>query len=349
MTLLVPSSAYEPPWEDLLGEAYDAAEGTGGSNGAMPWPRLFLALATAVNHLAARPRIIPARTLAYALAPGTDDNWAVRWRQRYRSTQNGTELQARVVAAPAVTTAVAPAYSWDGGVTARRWDRRSAAATESEVEPITGLLGEIISSSVSRNAVQTIGLSTNDRLRLCGLALWETPRSVLDTGSTDTLLDYARFVGGRPVTDADWAAMLGAFRALWERWQKHLVAHTIDDQAAPHSYTPNAWVNLLDNTVVAWGAETPGWPLDLYLCGSMSETTVPVTVHAYASSASAGKLRLITSIDSVDINPIGAVGWYTATVNADPAIQTEKLDVHISGDAVNPCEVWSICAWVYRG
>src|SRR3990167_5395908 len=264
--------------------------------------------------------------VALSLSSTADDNWATRWFYRYRSTQNGTQLEMRAACAPAGVAATAPAYSWDAGATPRRYDRRSTAPAEEDIVPLTGGLGEVVDAAVTRDTLISAYLSTNDSLRLCGAVLWETARRALDTATADTLLDPGRFAGGRPVTDADIAALLAAYRELYETG-KHLVAHNVDNQAAPHSRTPATLRNLHDQTVSAYSATSPGWPLDVYRCGANSLATIPITVHVFAASTGAGTVPLETSVDSVDIAIAGGGTWYTDTVHADPTIETEKLDV----------------------
>ena len=345
MTLLRPPYSYPPPREQLL------AAPIGGSpscNGAMPRAEYVLLLAEAMNHLLAWGRVIPAHAVSLANSDNKDEGNAVLWRTRYRAGPNGTRLRGRVALAPATTVATAPDYSWDAGGTPRRWEVRAASPVDTDVVPATGYASELVGTSTA-NTVTDVALSTDDNIRVCGWSLWEPPIQVLDTAS-DVCVDYlSRFAGEQPIYDADVAELLGTYRKLYEQAHKHLIAHVVDDGSAPLTRTTASLANLLDQSVTTYGADTPGWPLDVRYCVSASQTEVPVTVAIYASCpGGTGEVDVSTSADNTSV-AVTAEQWYEVTLNADAQAATEKLDIMFLGDGANPCKVWAVSAWIYLG
>lgn len=134
-----------------------------------------------------------------------------------------------------------------------------------------------------------------------------------------------------PIYDARRETMYELATKLWKRGAAQLINWTVDDQSSPRLTAFGTARNLIDNTSITVGADTPGYVLDLRYCRTLARDTVPCVLAVYgkmSTGADTGQVKILDStgstIGSVSITSTTA-RWHTAVV--DMPATNEKFDL----------------------
>lgn len=147
------------------------------------------------------------------------------------------------------------------------------------------------------------------------------------------------YAQGTPLLDTDRQELIAGARLAWKRQAAPLYSWTCNDHTTPRTMSSTTAKNLIDNSSTAVSGATPGVTLDLRVRSTIARTTVPCTMHVYASAVDEGSVILKDSGGATvcTVTFDGALAWESTTFNL-PATRA-KYDLHYvsasPGDAVS--------------
>lgn len=160
----------------------------------------------------------------------------------------------------------------------------------------------------------------------------------------DTTVDHYTAPGhpvGSPILDGHRGDLLPAWTALMAD-NANAGWHWCVDEA-PVTRTSATYANVMDQTITAHAASSPGVTIDLTGRNTYARATVPFVWAVYASGTGASgtaKVKLVNAGgDVVAITTITTAGWYATTVNLATAEQ--KLDLMLACDGISTTSLYA--------
>ena len=254
-------------------------------------------------------------------------------RGRFRTSPNCDLVIARHILLPVddtTTNAPNPRMFWTVGGVAQATlyaagPRVSAGAT---VVPDEFVYVDQIWDLAGATTYEAV-LNQTDKLRCIGVTVYELLRDTLDT-ATDEAVDHTTPLSAQPIFDREAADVFQAIGRLYDRQSTNFVSWTVPSTTA-RTTTSASYVNVLDTSISAVGANNPGWKVDPRYHGlwhtlnaGTSRETVPIVLAAYLATSNAGQTVTVALCDANNTTaaPIATVTRTGATTGAWVATTT---------------------------
>lgn len=333
-------------------------------NGKYPDAWLHNDLAAQCNHAA---RFLTKEVFTYSVPlvdmPNSSGSDRDRWRFSWRSGPYARYLWAHVIAIgpqeyggadPTVLiTILDGAASTVGTMEMHVGSAFTASETPSALSTATLLLGSGGAPVELTADTEYFGVVTDqNQARVVAITIFET--------SIDATIanGYTPMVSaGSPIFDTDRSTIATMARNMWKQGAAHLLNWTVDVQASPRTTTSATEVNLIDTALTgagAYGANAPGFVLDLSNRTRVSGTGIPITVKAYASKGTGDGTVLLcadTSDTLAQVSVTGAAAWYSTTATIDTSFFGDLANAlcHLSfNSAGGTCSVYAVSVYQYE-
>lgn len=202
---------------------------------------------------------------------------------------------------------------------------------------------------VEPDATYAFELHTSDRARVISAVLYEQPRLTLDNAS-DVSVPSGTLYYDAPIYDAP----LGALNSLQISMHKRGGASLLRwaNQLAVIR-TANTYANLLDQTVTAWSANSPGWYVWPQYRGTLANTDVTCKAWWYGRSSTTDQTVYLKFIRTgADIHEFftasASNGYHCATVSLPGTVSSDKVDVLIKGAGVQIADISVSALGIYE-
>lgn len=301
------------------------------------------ALASQINFLLGyRKRRLFTKSIrpADALAVFTTDR--ITWAGRSYISPNATTVRCRMVLAAAEEghNSGGPQFYWetknvDTGATTNQathvWSSLVPAGTGRNPEDLAVVTQDW---NLTPRDTYEFGLHVASGCRPVGCSIYEVPRLTLDTAS-DLYMDPRPFAARLPIHDPWILNLLLRTETAWQELGAQHIAWCVN-QDAPITRTSTSGANLMDQTVTAWAASSPGWKAYVKNRGSHDSNNVAAVFAARAKvSAGTGTIELHKDTSGTPIASLSITGtttaWVSTTVNLDAGQTSEKYDILIKG------------------
>jgi hypothetical protein len=146
--------------------------------------------------------------------------------------------------------------------------------------------------------------------------------------------------------------------AVLQKGAAHIFNWTVDNGASPVTNSTSTPKNIIDTSITAVAAASPGWTLDLRNRGRLSTPDVPVVMNVYASVSAqnfltdAGIMLVDSSGTAVmSITGSGASAWSTTpawyTVTGTLPATVEKYDLMLYSNDLAGFDVYAVSLYQY--
>lgn len=211
---------------------------------------------------------------------------------------------------------------------------------------------EIDGDDFADDTAYWLQLYIDDYARVQGMSAYEV-------GSLDGTVDDAvtgavdpRFVAGQPITDDQRLAIAAAQTEIIRTCRQPLWTWSVYDDTAPHAVTGTTATNLIDLASTSVSAASPGVYVNNQYHNTVSRTTVPCVIAAYAKSATLGggtesALRLQDGSATHTVK-VTHEGWYTFTANLSVSAANKWDVLGVSDHANRTISLWAIDVFEYE-
>jgi hypothetical protein len=192
--------------------------------------------------------------------------------------------------------------------------------------------------------------STLSNLTIVAYAIYEIPRTKLDTDNDNLVLPTDVYAVGAPILDRDIAAMTNAVWYMYRRQGPTQFAWTADYAITPPRNSSLTYANVLDGTTTGWSANAAGFWTIPYRRNRLTGNTVSVVLWTY------GRMIANTGGTSRFVNSAGVLGtisgftttpsFRTTTATLDTTLTSDLVIVTHNGNGVDQIE--TLAAGMYE-
>lgn len=264
---------------------------------------------------------------------------------------------------------VLPSDAPTNGTTTRCWWAADKGAINGAADPTTDKPSVFVADASTatlvpndyREAWQVIPVDADqdyrfvlhleNGMRVMSSTVYEVSRTSFNPIIDTEFVDSTKYAQGLPIHDAPATDIFAGAASCWERNQSGIFPFSVGGTTAITRLT-NTEANLLDQTVTARSASSPGWPAYPLNRHSFDSNNVPGVFYCYAAvDGGTGLVQLVSSKGTVVTIPVNAAErwWAMAfdTTNFDGTVDNEKLDVLITGPGGgNTLSVWAAGAFL---
>ncbi len=186
-------------------------------------------------------------------------------------------------------------------------------------------------------------------MRFMSLTVEEIPRLTIDPATDTNAVDPSPFSHGNYIHDAGLTDIFACADKVWKRCGKQLFAWDANSTQGVQRTSATA-ANLLDQTLTAWGADNPGFPVVVQYCGSLDSDNVACVFYCYASMASGDasiEFRVSGSTIATITVDSSTAQYFTQAGNLNGANASDNIQVLLAGDGVNTLTVFAVGAFLY--
>lgn len=220
--------------------------------------------------------------------------------------------------------------------------------------------GHKCSVAITADTDYRVWLRLYDYARVLSCAIYEIGNVPVDTDSRG--VDPRRGCGS-PVYDGDMQQYIVSCSQQWRHNAGNVLQFiAYDDGTERRSIVMNTYgahppnyYNIFDGSTTTVSASTIGYRINLAYHNSVAQTAVPVVMAVYAEGIDTGGevsaydptdniVRLTDGTNTIDLNEIDALGWYTTT-GTMPASDDQKWDIHGSTGEDANMRIYSVCVY----
>lgn len=169
---------------------------------------------------------------------------------------------------------------------------------------------------------------------------------------SDTANGYVTQVSsGSPVFDADRSGVATLLRNMWKQGGAHLFNWSVDDQSSPRTIATTTDTNIIDTSITAVSASSPGIVLDFDSKTRISGTGVSCVLKAYAARGSADGSVYLKAADGSTLATVtvtSTAAWYSSGVVEIPSSATGKCDVMFDSGG-GTLSLYAVSLYQYQG
>lgn len=272
-----------------------------------------------------------------------------RWRSYCHTSPYLSHLRYRYIAAKSTGAAVNPT------ITVNAYDSASALLGSSISYPgsTVGAASDVPSEWIQGSGAITGATADTDvnflvqesNARIISMTIYEW--SLDPTTANGYLLQ--NFTAGQPIYDSHRSEIATTATNLWKRGAAHSFNFTVNNQASPITNATATAQNVLDTSVTAVSAASPGYTLEMSYRASLARasTGVPMIMQVYGktSTAAVGSVVLVDSGGATVATCSGfstSAGWVSSGAFNLPASRS-KYDLMFTG-SVAPASTVSVYA-----